>query len=81
MYPSRGFERSRRKPGRGISGNHAHVNSNRVLIQEFVEVNQRKMVNADPLVTKEMFTRIGGGYATVLDYVLTSPGAASIARN
>ena len=61
----------------GIDGNQPSVNFNGRLLQDFVAINNMKMVNADPNLTTGMFTRTAGGYATVLDYVLSTGGISS----
>lgn len=52
----------------GIEGNHPNVSFNGRL----AEVNNLHIINGDKSKTKGMFTRIQGGNATVLDYILTN---------
>ena len=66
--------------GNGIEGNHPSVNFNGRLIHNFVEFNNLYMINADQSVTTGVFTRVGGGNATVLDYVLATQGAKELVQ-
>ena len=56
----------------GIPGNLAGVNSNGVLLQDFIAVNDLRLINADRSRTKGLFTRTAGGYSTILDYVVST---------
>lgn len=58
----------------GIPGNLAGVNSNGVLLQDFIAVNDLSLINADSTRTKGLFTRTAGGFSTILDYVVASRG-------
>ena len=63
-----------------IEGNHPSVNFNGRLIHNFVEFNNLYMINADLTKTKGVFTRVGGGNAIVLDYVLATQGAKELVQ-
>ena len=58
----------------GIPGNHAHVNLNRKLLQDFIAVNNMNMLNSDQTRTTGLFTRSANGFATILDYAIVMAG-------
>jgi len=53
-----------------IPDNLAGVNSNGVLLQDFVAVNDLSLINADSTGTKGLLSRTAGGFSTILDYVV-----------
>ena len=64
----------------GIPGNKDHVNSNGVLLQQFIRSNNLILLNADSNITTGMYTRSAGGIPTILDYGLATKDSIDLVR-
>ena len=64
----------------GIPVNKEHINSNGVLLQQFIRSNNLILLNVDSNLTTGMYTRSAGGIQTILDYGLATKDSIDLVQ-